>query len=47
VRSACRRRTQPDPWRLIRSDRLFHPQSGGLAAIGKQALLTMQIWSED
>src|ERR1700704_6060971 len=23
------------------------PQSGGLAAIGKQALLTMQIWSED
>src|SRR5258708_26060444 len=23
------------------------PQSGGLAAIGKQALLTMQIWAED
>jgi branched-chain amino acid transport system substrate-binding protein len=23
------------------------PQSGGLAAIGRQALLTMQIWSED
>src|SRR5215468_6625552 len=23
------------------------PQTGGLAAIGKQALLTMQIWAED